>query len=125
MCIAPDGELVEVLFIIHDAYRKTVHRNTAVQLQPFGDTGLFTLELKQIQPDEMDKRPEIGFPSEYAVIPSIPSTNPKGTLLLSIHKKLEKMLEYMMELSESSGSAPEISTGYIVPSGATLTATQE
>lgn len=72
LALALDGERVEVLFRIHDAYRELVHRDMVTQLQPFGETGLFALGLEQRRPDHTGKSPELDFPTKHRVIPSIP-----------------------------------------------------
>lgn len=101
MGIAPDGKLVEVVFKV---YGLDLVENMVACLEPFGFTGIFVLELDERKPGDIDKSPEIGFPTEYVVVPSSTGGIPSRNQLLDINKKLDKILEHMTGIKSGNGS---------------------
>lgn len=95
MGIAPDGKLVEVVFKVYDSDFKVLETKTVTCLEPFGYTGLFVIGLEERKPDDIDKSPEIAFPTEYPVIASTTRGIPTRTQILDINEKVDKILKHL------------------------------
>jgi phospholipid/cholesterol/gamma-HCH transport system substrate-binding protein len=85
--VAPDNKLIEVVMKIN--LKDDLARNTVTQLKAVGITGIVFVELDQQHPEAMKLSPQIGFPTEYPVIPSRPSETKQ--ILSGIFEVIDKI----------------------------------
>ena len=85
--VAPDNKLIEVVMKIN--LKNDLERNTMTQLKAVGITGIVFVELDQQHAAAMKLSPQIGFPTEYPVIPSRPSETKQ--ILAGIYEVIDKI----------------------------------
>jgi phospholipid/cholesterol/gamma-HCH transport system substrate-binding protein len=85
--VAPDNKLIEVVMKIN--LKNDLERNTMTQLKAVGITGIVFVELDQQHSEAMKLSPQIGFATEYPVIPSRPSETKQ--LLSGIYDVIDKI----------------------------------
>lgn len=70
--VAPDSKLIEVVLKIETGQK--LNEDSVAQLKSVGITGSMFVELGQKKEGEPDRSPVLGFPSEYPIISSKPSS---------------------------------------------------
>lgn len=84
--VAPDNRLIGVVMKIN--LRGKLSQTTIAQLRAAGITGVKFIGLDRPRPGDKDLSPKIDFPSEYPIIPSVPSEIQK--LLAGVNVIVEK-----------------------------------
>jgi phospholipid/cholesterol/gamma-HCH transport system substrate-binding protein len=69
--VAPDNKLIGVVMKIN--LRGDLSKTTVAQVRSAGITGVKFIGLERPKPEDKDLSPKIEFPSEYPIIPSVPS----------------------------------------------------